>query len=148
VPPELTLRPPSPDAPATNLAPTDEKAEQILFGRSPLSSGTAETAIAPVSVGELESAGESTFRKNLGTRVADPNIRQRLRQDKAAKKIEKEEQPWYEDFDLFKSDEDPIVDAHKEAERIIKNREEGKPINEGEVEVIKPEEQTTIERLF
>jgi len=158
VPPQFNLRPPAIGDGSTPYA-TDKKAEALITGNASqapqsgqtftLKSGNSETAIEPVMQspvsGMAGSSAESQFLLNAGANRADPTVRQTLVEEKYVRQEEKQEEGWWE---IWPDDEETTVNPGKESERIQKNQDEGKPINEGEVPVIDPKDKGVLGRIL
>lgn len=144
IPPEFNLRAPTDGSDGEGLiAPAARQAEQAVFGERDgsavtLQPGSAETAVMPVSSGEVASTTEQQFLDRAGAGMVDPGIRQTLREENG-ELGEVEEKSVLEK--LRNPDKgEPTVDPAKEAERIKANMEAGKPVNDGEVEVKEPKD--------
>ncbi len=139
LPPDYDLRPPMQGAPpAAAQATTQAKTE--LMG--------ADTAAAQPAKGTAEDA----FLKRAGADKANPGIRTIISQDNGYLALKNER---VVDKLIFWNDAPPpdatipasVVDAKKEAERLKKNQEEGKPVNAGDVPVIE-HKSSTFDKLF
>lgn len=95
---------------------------------APAAAAAPSPAEAPVAI---DSEASSAFFEKLGTGEAQPDIRQQLGED-ALKEPErkKDAESLYEQ--IMGEDDEPVVDAKGEAERLRKNKDEGKPVTEGE----------------
>lgn len=154
VPKEFFLRPPS-DSEAEDIGGNvDQQARSLVTG-APIGTegmsleqaeqGTAETAVPVVLSGELESPGESAFLQKVGSDKADKEIRSKLSGENVALTAE---EPSILERLRGETKEDPVVDAKGEAERIRTNKDEEKPLNEGETKSIDPKKKSVIDRLF
>ena len=123
MPPSYSLRPPSPGAARPQEQATIEEARQTVFG------GEDETAQE-----RLPTTSEGMLLRQAGAGNADPNIRAKV--DEETANLKDEDKPVIDKLLDLTSDtkERPgtVVDAKKEAERLQKNKEEGKPVTEGE----------------
>lgn len=125
IPAGIALPPPTPGAPRPQEQAPNVQAKQAVFGQE--SSATTQT-----------SQGEQTLLERTQANQIDPNIRYTIDAEAAA--IAEREKPVAQKLlGIVKETPAPasVVDAKKEAERIKKNTEEGKPINEGETPVLK-----------
>lgn len=156
VPPEFDLRPPRPGAENPNHVSSEETARETLLGtKTPLSSledledaPASDTAVVPVIESEAPSNAQAKFLGKLGVDDADPEIRKQLSQDvQAAPKKKKKAQSLYEKI-VGDAQDEPVVDATKEAERIRANKDAGKPVNEGETPVLDKKNQSVIDRIL
>ncbi len=160
VPPDFSLAPPTPGEEPLAGPSAASQARFLLLKDDGESDGddqgltslrapslSVDTAIDPVSSSELESAAESKFLSNIGTEKADPKIRSLLYEENAAgPQVQEEVSPLEEWLGLGATE--PVVDAKAEAERIRKNKDEGKPVNEGEVKTIDTKKESVLDRLF
>lgn len=157
LPPEFELHPPRPGEPALQQTDSRTKAQNALFGENAEEEGvevkqptglkpaTGETAVTPVIASDAKSAAESSFLNRSGAFKADPEIREKLikstgpNTDNAKSLFDK----------IIKSEgQEPVVDATKEAERLRTNKQQGKPVTEGETPTIDPSPKTVIDKLF
>ncbi len=140
LPPDYALRPPG-DASEAQSADTTAAASQAkttLLGKE----------ITPA----VEGAGEKTLLGKLGVASADPNIRKTIDEENGY--IALKNRPVAEKL-IFWDDQGPsagdvpssVVDPQKEAERLKKNKAEGKPINDGAVPVIE-KKSSTLDKIF
>ncbi len=153
VPPEFNLRPPKPGEPPRG-ASADEQARAALLGKEAKPTETIDsivdpknpTAVPPV----LESSGPTVagdaLLKRAGADMAKDDIRDLLGGDAERKDANKEAKSLIERLSGGKKE--PVVDAKKEAERLRDNKDKGKPVTEGEVQVEKPKSPTVIDRIF
>lgn len=122
MPPDYNLRPPRPGAPRPQEATTAEEAKQAVIG--------AETQTST----PLPSTSEGLLLHKAGAHAADPDIRHKVDSETAT--LHDRNKPVAEKLLGLGGDADvesaTVVDAPKEAERIRKNAEEGKPVTEGE----------------
>jgi hypothetical protein len=135
LPPEYDLRPPDTGSvpPASEVA---NQAKATLMG--------AETT--PVEKGTSESA----LLTKMGAQNADPNIRADINRENGF--IELENRTLVDKLIFWKDDtsgmdETSVVNPKQEAQRIKKNQEEGKPVDEGDTPVIE-KKRSTIDKLF
>jgi hypothetical protein len=102
--------------------------------------GTPETAVESVGTSSLASPAEEGLLQKLQVKQADPNIRSVLHEETAVE-AEKEKELLNKIKNPIASGE-PIVDAEAERERLKKNKEKGRAVNEGDVPTVTPK--TTI----
>ncbi len=127
VPPDFRELPaPAAGAMTVNRNSQRDKAQRALFG------GEKRQTSHNVTASERSLLGKTGI-------ATDRNIRTKLAEDN---KVASNEQPKKRSLfdkivDPILGRKDPIVDADKEKERIAANKEAGKPVNEGEVPVIK-----------
>ena len=138
LPPEYTLRPPV----ALDKTKVDEgtigKAREALMGKTKnsVTKGTAEI----------------TLLSKVGAETANPDIRKMIDEDNGYIFIENRtvvNKLIFWDDEYPSSDKIPasVVDPKAEAERLKKNKEEGKLVNEGTVPVIE-KKKSTLDRIF
>lgn len=154
VPREFFLTPPTPGAErAFGLSPDAQARDLVTGGRSgegdtPIDqreAALADTAAPIVTTSPLASSGEENFLKRAGTADADPDIREKLYQERAR---QSREEPDMLDRLRGEGEGDPVVDAKAEKERIEVNKKEKKSVTEGETPVVDPKKKSTLERLF
>lgn len=147
VPPEFNLRPPADSAETQS---TSRQAETLIFGEEVeavgLKPGTADTAVTAVETDTLGTSADENFLQNAGAQVANPDIRNMLRQ-------ENKEDMYPEDKTLLQklrepSNKEPTVDAMKEAERLKKNEAEGKPVDEGDTPTKNPKDRGVLDKIL
>jgi hypothetical protein len=138
LPPEYTLRPPTDPSEAQPAAEAAAAAKTTLLGKE--------------ATPAVEGNGEKTLLGKLGVTAAEPNIRKLIDEDNGY--IALKSRPVAEKL-IFWNDQGPsasdipssVVDPQKEAERIKKNKAEGKSINDGTVPVIEKKE-STLDKIF
>lgn len=158
VPPVYHLRPPAEES--ETLMPADKQAEALVLEGKEISryqrpddqSYLADTAVAPVESSALGTQGETTLLQNAKAAQADPEIRSVLRHENG---VQNQGAPGKRSMmDKLKrgifvpEDSDPVVDAQKERERIQSNRDEDKPLNEGDVPVIDPKDKGILDSIL
>lgn len=151
VPPEFSLRPPSNVEDGGGLTkPASRQAESLVLGTeepvSGLSYGSAPTAVMSVTEVPLTSSADSSFLGKAGAESVDPLIRETLRQENGYYEDPSEKTMLEKLREPFKGE--PTVDAKKEKERLRANQQEGKPVTEGDVPVIKPKDRGVIGKIF
>ncbi len=125
VPPDFTLRPPQPGAPRpVEKKPTEmARAALVTSGKS--------------SQGGSASQGEGSLLKKAGAEGANSDIRQVLNRENAI--LAEDENTLVDKIMFWRTKEEPgtALDAREEKRRLQDNAAQGKPVNEGEVPVIK-----------
>ena len=153
VPPDFTLRPPEPGAPPR--APTaEDTAHAIVTGQpakvedtpATLPESTAPTAVSTVITKDTPSSAADAFLKHAGADQANDDIRSQLGVDSNVP-APADAKSLLERFSGENKSE-PVVDAKKEANRLRTNKDEGKPINEGDVPVQQEKPPTVLDRIF
>jgi hypothetical protein len=124
MPPDYVLRPPRPGAPRPQEQETSAQARQALFGAE------AMPAEAPQGAG----GAEDMLLRQAGALTADPAIRRKIDAETAA--MGDYNKPVAQRLlGIGGHGDEPsatVVDPAKEAERLKKNQEEGRPVTEGE----------------
>lgn len=155
VPPDFTLRPPRPGE-APRGIPTDERARSILTGKAPsatpkdinkLEQPSVDTAVTPVVSSEVLSGGASSLLKRAGADSADESIRDKLGTDALTPRDNSGAKTLLEQID-GKDKSEPTVDAKKEAERIRDNKDNNKPVTEGDTPNEEVKKKSLIDRIF
>lgn len=157
VPPVYYLRPPAEDE-TVQTAPASDQAKSLVLkgqelppsvpGASDPNYHNVQTAVTPVGESSLETTGDESFLRKAKTDSAQKDIRKTLNdENRPIIAEEKREKGFLEKLHL-KDDSEPVVDAKKEQERILINKEEGKPANDGEVQVIDSKKDSTIDKIF
>lgn len=126
MPPDYSLRPPQPGAARPQEQTTAEQAKQTVFGAE------AKQETAPTNA-------EESFLKQAGADQADPSVRRAI--DAEAEKYRDANKPVVKKIlgGVGGADEPSanVVNAKEEAERLRKNKQEGKPVTDGETPYIK-----------
>jgi hypothetical protein len=143
VPPAFELQPPAKPGEISTINTTDKQAKSLLTGKPveesnvfKLKSENAPTPVKKSAVPAAKTTPEANFLQKAGAAQADPNVRAAIERDKiAARPAEEdgEERSWWNPRGWFDAEpKDPQVAAQEEAERLKKNKAEGKPVTEGE----------------
>jgi hypothetical protein len=156
VPPDFDLKPPRPGE-ARKEESTELQARQLILKEDPNATTTleelqpaskkVETAVDPVITSDAKSSAESTLLGKLGADKADPDIRSKLGEDSTKEKDVSNEKSLYEKIVKSDGEDQPVVDAKKEAERIRENKEKGEPINKGKVPEA-DQKKSVIDKIF
>lgn len=136
LPPDYNLRPPSADhtAPASDAS---DRARAALLGER--TSATPDNA-------------DAAFLQKAGAQSADSDIRRVINRENGYIALENRTLSdrllfWRESDVLPEDAPASVVNPAQEKERLLKNQEEGKPVNEGKVPVIE-KKKGTIDRIF
>ena len=124
MPPGFELQPPRAGAPRPQEQTINQKAQQVVFGKN------TETPITK------NSSAESLFLDQAGANEAMKGIRSQVDQESSEYVAETKS---VVDKILKFTDTEPdasVLDAHKELERLKKNKQEGRPLNDGETPTI------------
>lgn len=156
VPPEFELKPPRPGEENLGASSTEAQARELLLGtkKQPASldevaeTPDVDTAVTPVLTSDAPSGAQSSFLSKAGVDAANPDIREKLAKDvvEAPKKAKKAES-LYESI-VGAETAEPVVDAQKEAERLRSNRDEGKPVTDGDTPTEKTKPKSVIDRIW
>ncbi len=143
IPPDYSLRPPTPGAPARQARTSQEIAAAALYG-------DRNIGISSQVLGQPGgSAGEAALIASAGAENASPEVR-RLIENEYQSLIEADRS--FADRIIFWQDRTPQpsrVDAQAEAQRLRQNDALGQPVTEGETPRIEPdEERGLLEGIF
>jgi hypothetical protein len=152
MPPDYSLRPPTPGAPRPQEGTVQQQAENIVTGYSNRNTSTlAPDQIPPLGEGEqttAESAGESAFLQSAGLSGVDPNIRKLVDQETAA---DEESSKSVLDSLIFWRKPEPygtVVDPAAEQKRLQENQALGQPADTGNTPIIERKQKGLLEGLF
>ncbi len=121
LPPDYTLRPPQPGAPRPQEQETAAQAQAAVFGSA------AAQVTAPTTA-------EGALLSQAGAQEIDPGIRQKVDAETASR-VDKNKPVVDKILSIGSSEKEvpaTVLNAKKEAARLEKNKEEGKPVTEGE----------------
>jgi hypothetical protein len=127
MPPDFALRPPQPGVPRPQDAVTAENARETVFGGKPETGEAAPTS------------ADAILLKDTGADQSNPNIRQTIDRETAA--LPPKQKPVTERLLGWTHGSKPaeppasVVDPVKEAERLKKDKAEGKPVTAGDTPV-------------
>jgi hypothetical protein len=152
MPPDYSLRPPTPGAPRPQEGTVQDQAKNIVTGYSGRNTGTLQPDQIP-SIGEgepqtAESAGESAFLQSAGLSGVDPNIRKLVDQETAA---DEESSKSVLDSLIFWRKPEPygtVVDPAAEQKRLQENQALGQPVDTGNTPIIERKQKGLLEGLF
>ena len=152
MPPDYSLRPPTPGAPRPQEGTTTDQAKQIVTGYADRPAGTLAPDQIP-SIGEGEqtttlSAGESAFLQSASLTGVDPNIRKLVDEETAA---DQADSTTFLDDLIFWRKPAPygtVVDPQAEQKRLQENQALGQPVEAGETPIIERKKQGLFEGLF
>lgn len=158
VPPVYHLRPPA-ESEEQHITPADKRAEALVFEGRELPvyqrpedhAYRPDTAVVNVETSNIGTAGESLLLRNAGAGQANPKIRNVLQAENAPIIIkEKQEKGFFERMTskLRPGDGEPVVNARKEQDRLRANKADGKPVNEGDIPIIDPKDESVLDRLL
>lgn len=156
VPPDFELRPPSADG-ASPVPSTETQAQSVLFGTkpeaTPANAGThtpsPRRTLPDVTVTPpmKSTPALSSFLKKAGADTATPDIREQLSVDATRPIPTSKAGSLYEEI-VGSEKSDPVVDAQKETKRLKDNKNEGKPVTEGETPSAPAPNKSVLDRVF
>ena len=150
MPPDYSLRPPTPGAARPQEGTTTQQAQQIVTGDRPTS--TLQPDQIP-SIGEgqsvsAESAGESAFLQSASITGIDPNIRNIVNEETTAD--QDASQTFLDDLIFWRAPEPygTVVDPVAEQKRLQENQALGQPTDTGETPIIERKKKGLFEGVF
>jgi hypothetical protein len=152
MPPDFSLRPPTPGAPRPQEGTTTEQAESIVTGYQSRSATTLQPDQIP-SIGEgeqtsTESAGESAFLQSASLTGIDPNIRKLVNEETTAD--QDASQSFLDDLIFWRAPEPygTVVDPVAEQKRLQENQALNQPNETGETPIIERKQKGLFEGLL
>lgn len=147
LPPDYSLRPPTPGAPRPQEGTARDQAASAVFGDY-----TYGSSLAPELMGEAPaqpgSIGEAALLQSAGATGIDPSIRQTISQETAA--LEEQNSTFVDSLIFWQSPDQfgTVVDPAAEQQRLLENQALGKPVTEGETPTIERKKQGLLEGIF
>lgn len=142
IPPDFSLRPPSPGAVRPQEGNTRDQARQALIG-------TPRGPLTPIS-GQGRSTGDVTLLKKAGADMAQPGIRVLV--NKETQSIAAENQSFTDKVVFWRKPEGvgagEQLDAAKEAQRLRENQALGRSVGDGETPRISRRRKGMLEGVF
>jgi hypothetical protein len=150
MPPDFSLRPPTPGAPRPQEGTTTQQAKQIVTGDRPTSTLQPDQ-IPSIGEGEstsAESAGESAFLQSASITGIDPNIRKIVNEETTAD--QDASQTFLDDLIFWRAPEPygTVVDPVAEQKRLQENQALGQPTDAGETPIIERKKKGLFEGVF
>jgi|SRR4051794_3641485 hypothetical protein len=152
MPPDFSLRPPTPGAPRPQEGTTREQAQEIVTNYTGRQTTTMQPDQIP-SIGEgeqtsTESAGESAFLQSASLTGIDPNIRKLVDEETSAD--QDASQTFLDDMIFWRSPEPygTVVDPVAEQKRLQENQALGQPTDTGETPIIERKRKGLLEGIF
>jgi hypothetical protein len=151
MPPDYSLRPPTPGAPRPQEGTTREQAESIVTGHADRSTTLSPDQIPSIGEGEqtaTESAGESAFLQSASMTGIDPNIRALVDEETA---VDQDASQTFLDDLIFWRAAEPygdVVDPAAEQKRLQENQALGQPTDTGETPIIERKKKGLLEGIF
>lgn len=144
LPPDYSLRPPRPGAVRPQEIQPGRVARSALTGND-----GSQPQAAPAKIASLDpSIGENALLREVGTSVADPNIRQVVNQESS---LLAEKDNSFVDRLIFWQKTVPsgqVVDASKEAARLQGNAATGESVTSGDTPTISRRKRGILEGIF
>jgi hypothetical protein len=149
MPPDFSLRPPTPGAPRPQEGTVQDQAKAIVTGYP--SRTLAPDQIPSIGEGEqttAESSGESAFLQSAGLSGVDPNIRKLVDQETASD--EESSKTVLDDLIFWRKSEPygTVVDPQAETKRLQENQALGQPVDTGDTPIIERKQKGLLEGLF
>jgi hypothetical protein len=152
MPPDFSLRPPTPGAPRPQEGTTTQQAQGIVTGYSARATSTLQPDQIP-SVGEgeqtsTESEGETAFLQSASVTGVDPNIRKLV--DEETAEDQDASQSFLDDLIFWRKAEPygTVVDPVAEQKRLQENQALGQPTDTGETPIIERKKKGLFEGVF
>jgi hypothetical protein len=152
MPPDYSLRPPTPGAPRPQEGTVQQQAQDIVTGHPDRNLTLQPDQIPPPGEGEpqraAESEGETAFLQSASMGGVDPNIRKLVDQETAA---DEESSKSLLDSLIFWRKPEPygkVVDPAAEEKRLQENQALGQPIDTGDTPIIVRKQKGILEGLF
>ena len=152
MPPDYSLRPPTPGAPRPQEGTTTQQAQSIVTGYAAGAASTLQPDQIP-SIGEgeqtsTESAGESAFLQSASLTGIDPNIRNIVNEETTAD--QDASQTFLDDLIFWRAPEPygTVVDPVAEQKRLQENQALGQPTDAGETPIIERKKKGLFEGVF
>ncbi|GAB2177914.1 DUF3035 domain-containing protein [Dongia sp. agr-C8] len=151
MPPDYSLRPPTPGAPRPQEGTTTQQAQSIVTGYQQSGSTLAPDQIPSIGEGEstsTESAGESAFLQSASLTGIDPNIRKIVDEETSAD--QDASQSFLDDLIFWRAPEPygTVVDPVAEQKRLQENQALGQPTDTGETPIIERKKKGLFEGVF
>ncbi|WP_395019456.1 DUF3035 domain-containing protein [Dongia sp.] len=151
MPPDYSLRPPTPGAPRPQEGTTTQQAQNIVTGYQQSGGTMSPDQIPPIGEGEstsTESAGESAFLQSASLSGIDPNIRKTVDAETSAD--QDASQSFLDDLVFWRAPEPygTVVDPVAEQKRMQENQALGQPTDTGETPIIERKKKGLFEGVF
>jgi hypothetical protein len=150
MPPDYSLRPPTPGAPRPQEGTVQDQAKSIVTGHA--DRNLQPDQIPPIGEGEpsqtAESAGESAFLQSASLGGVDPNIRKLVEQETTSD--EESSKSVLDDLIFWRKAEPygTVVDPAAEQKRLQENQALGQPVDTGNTPIIERKQKGLLEGLF
>jgi Protein of unknown function (DUF3035) len=149
MPPDYSLRPPTPGAARPQEGTVQDQAKAIVTGHA--DRNLQPDQVPPPGEGETttaESAGEASFLQSASLSGVDPNIRKLVDQETATD--EESSKSVLDDLIFWRKSEPygKVVDPAAEQKRLQENQALGQPIETGDTPIIEHKQKGLLEGLF
>jgi hypothetical protein len=152
MPPDYSLRPPTPGAPRPQEGTVQDQAKGIVTGHAERNVQLAPDQIPSIGEGEpqraAESEGETSFLQSASMGGVDPNIRKLVDQETAS---DEESSKSLLDSLIFWRKPEPygtVVDPAAEEKRLQENQALGQPVDTGDTPIIERKQKGILEGLW
>jgi len=145
IPPDFALQPPAPGAVRPQEGTEQDRAREVLLGRS---SQNPKVYARQLAANNQLTAGEKTLLMKSGANEAVPNIRHIVEEETSTLAMEKASFTDHLVFWEDRSYQGTGVDANKETRRIQENMALGRALSEGEPPTIKRQTKALFEGIF
>jgi hypothetical protein len=151
MPPDFSLRPPTPGAPRPQEGTTTQQAETIVTGQAGRTNTMSPDQIPSIGDGApmtTESAGESAFLQSASMTGIDPNIRKLVDEETSAD--QDASQSFLDDLIFWRKPEPygTVVDPVAEQKRLQENQALGQATDTGETPIIERKKKGVFEGVF
>tara|TARA_Y100001960_G_C14759451_1_gene873170 strand:- start:1118 stop:1708 length:591 start_codon:yes stop_codon:yes gene_type:complete len=148
IPPDFTLRPPSPGAPDLQEVQVREEARRALLRTGRVQSDANAGSDADNVTQPDRSRAEAYFLKDAGADKADPEIREVIRRETLA--LVEKDSSFTRRLMFWRGGigDESLVDAEKEAERLREEAMKGTSPNDEKTPVIERARQSLLKRFF
>jgi hypothetical protein len=150
MPPDYSLRPPTPGAPRPQEGTVQDQAKSIVTGHSDRNLLQPDQ-IPPPGEGDAivaESAGESSLLQSAGMGGVDPNIRKLVDEETASD--EESSKSVLDDLIFWRKPEPygTVVDPQAETKRLQENQALGAPVDTGDTPIIERKQKGLLEGIL
>jgi hypothetical protein len=147
MPPEFSLRPPSSGEDKAAVAAANETEVKNILEKKPSSK------VAKAEANQKTTKGEGAFLGMAGAEDTDSQIKAILTAESEQQAKQEKEKGFLDKIASFSNkdakDTQPVlVKANAEKDRITKNKEEGKPVTEGETPTVAPAKKGLLQNVF
>ncbi len=149
MPPNYSLRPPTPGAPRPQEGTPRDQAANAVFGHPGAGiSDQIPPAIGEGAAGTAQSAGEAALLQSAGISGVDPNIRKEVDEETAQDEADSKSLADTLTFWRAAPAYGTVIDPAAEQKRLQENAALGKPVTEGDTPVIERKQRGLLEGIF